>query len=52
MNVIPPLYSRVLLLPLNVVETLQAEVDRLIVGFQGWVIIVSLLPYWPVVGDA
>ena len=51
-NAVPPLYARVFLSPLEVVEALQTKGDGLVMGFQSRVIVVCFLPCWPVAGDA
>jgi hypothetical protein len=50
-NMVPSLYARVFLSLLEIVETLQAEMDGLVVGFQSGVIVVSFFSCWPVMRD-
>jgi hypothetical protein len=50
-NTVSPLYARVFLSPLKVVETLQAEANRLVVWFQSRVIVISFFSCWPVTRD-
>ena len=50
-NAVPPLYARVFLSPLEVVEALQTKRDRFVVGFRSRVIVISFLPCWPVARD-
>ena len=51
-NVVPPLYARVFLSPLKVVEALQTKGDWFVVGFHRGVIVVRFLSCWPVARDA
>ena len=51
-NAVPPLYARVFLSPLEVVEALQTKRDRFVVGCHRGVIVVHFLPCWPITGDA
>jgi hypothetical protein len=51
-DTVPPLYARVLLSPLEVVETLQTKRDRFVVGFLRGMIVVRFFPCWPIMGNA
>jgi hypothetical protein len=51
-NAVPPLYARVFLSPLKVMEALQTKGDWLVVGFRSRVIVVCFLSCWPVARDA